>query len=615
MAIRDMTLPIGYRTVVIATAVVQFVLVALSLPLGELFSAAPLLHIDAAHHWYQIHVAADLAAQGRLVGYDPIFAAGYLGGVPYNTSAKFPAAIAASGVSPAVAFKLFSFAAAIAGPAAVPLAARSLGLAAGVGAIAAGLGLILWWASPIHWYHTGGVVAWPLTVLTASWFAAGLVAYVAGRAGTATLIGMTALGCILFLVHPMFPVAALPALAAAAWVFRGELQLRRLSIALVAVPAVCVALNVPWIVAMTQASGMASGQQPYQQIVDINMFWRDMLGLPSQGRGSRFYAVLVFLSLWGVFAAREREHKLLAGAFFVSGMATVLFADVGSVFKAVALLQPNRFSFQGYVLLLVPAALGILAMARAVQSTGVLRAAALASSALSALAILFYLNEVKRELSPTAPGHYGNAPPEVRDPGPLSAWVLDQLRQETGPDARVMFELSHARVLDNAHMAGYLAVQSGREFIGGAYPYTHFANVWDNWMFGRTLDATPVARFQAYLQLYNVGWILAHSDGLKRYLADVPNVTSVSSKGPLALYRVAIDHSFFVEGTGRVAACVVNRVDLADLQGDIVVLKYHFVPGLRTDPPTEIDGVKLLDDPEPFVRIRKPPPAVRLYRQ
>jgi hypothetical protein len=612
---RDMTLPGGYRTVVIATAAVQFVLTAIALPLGELFSATPLLNIDAAHHWYQVHVAAELAAQGRLVGYDPTFAAGYLGGVPYNTSAKFPAAIAALGASPAVAFKLFSFIAAIVGPAAVPLAARCLGVGAGIGAIAAALGLILWWASPIHWYHTGGVVAWPLAVFIASWFAAGLIAYITGRAGTVMLMGMTLLGAIMLLVHPMFPVAVLPAFAAAAWVFRRDIRPGRLLIVALGVPAVCVAANLPWILAMTQASGMAGGQQPYQQVVDIHMIWRDMLGLPSQGRGSRFYGVLVFLSLWGVFAGRDRTHRLLASAFFLSGMATVVFADLGSVLKAAALLQPNRFSFQAYVLLLVPAALGIVAMARAVHATGALRAAALAGSALGALAILFYLNEVRRELSPGAAGHYGYAPPEVRGPGPMSAWALDQLLQETTPEARVMFELSHARVLDNAHMAGYLAVHSGREFIGGAYPYTHFANAWDDWLFGRKPDAMPVAEFHAYLQLYNVGWIMAHSEGLKRYLANVPDVTPISSKPPLALYRVGIDRTFFVEGSGRVTARAVNRIDLADLQGETVVLKYHYVAGLRTDPPAEIDGVKLLDDPEPFVRIRKPPAAVRLYRE
>lgn len=611
-----MPLPGGYRTVLIATALVQFVLTAISLPLGELFSAAPLLHIDAAHHWYQIHVAAELAQQGRLVGYDPTFAAGYLGGIPYNTSAKLPAlVVAASGghLNPAVAFKLFSFVAAIVGPLALPLAARSLGLGAGVAAIVSLFTLILWWASPIHWYHTAGVVAWPVVVLMATWFAAGLIAYVTGRAGTWTAAGMAALGCVLFLVHPIFPLAAIIALIPLTWVFRREIAPRRLPVVLVVVPAICVGINLPWILAMTQASGMAGGQQPYQQVVDINMFWQDMLGLPGQGRGSKFYAVLVFLALWGVVAAREIAAKRLALALFIGGLATVLLADVGSAWRAVALVQPNRFGIQGYILLLLPAAIGVIAMAGALRSSGWMRGAAIASAALSVLAVVFYFNEVRRELSPRTAGHYGFAPPEVRGVGPMSGWALERLRQDTTASARVMFELSHARVHDDAHMAGYLAVQSEREFIGGAYPYTHFANVWDHWMLGRSLDAMPVAQFQAYLELYNIGWILAHSEALKRYLAGVPNVAAVSSREPLALYRVSIEHTFFAQGTGKVRARAVNRIDLADLQGDVVVLKYHYVPGLRTEPAVPVDGIRLLDDPEPFIRLTKPPGAVRLY--
>lgn len=609
-------LPGGYASVLALTAAVQFVLVAVSFPLGELFSATPLLHIDAAHHWYQVKVAVDLAQQGRLIGYDPFFAAGYLGGIPYNTSAKAPAAIAVfSGgwVSPAVAFKLFSVGSAIVGPLAIPLALRSLGLDARIGAIAAFLTLILWWASPIRWYHTAGIVAWPVAALMASWFAAGLTAYVTGRTSTRAVAGMTALGCVLFFVHPLFPLAAFFALAPLVWTFAREIMPRRLLAVLVVVPVICVAFNLPWIMAMTQTPGMAGGMQPYQQVVDINMFWQNMLGLPGQGRGSKFYFLLVFFGLWGVIATQEQAQKCLATALFLGGLGTTLFADVGSVIRIVAVVQPNRFSFQGYVLLLLPAALGVVALISALRTTGIVRGSAAASAAFGAVAIAFYVSEVHREISTSSLAHYGFAPPEVREPGPLSRWALDQLRQETDAGARVIFELSHARIHDDAHMAGYLAVTSDREFIGGAYPYTHFANAWDNWMFGRSLDALPVARFQGYLELYNVGWVLAHSDGLKRYLASVPNVSLVSSKDSLSLYRVAAKHSFFLQGTGKVAARGVNRIDLSGLQGDVVVLKYHYVPGMRAEPNARVDGVKLFDDPEPFIRISQPPPSVRLY--
>ena len=92
---RHRGIPGGFATVIALTLVVQLVLMSISFPLGELFTATPLLHIDAAHHWYEIHLAAELAQQGKLVGYDPLFAAGYMGGIPFNTSARLPALIAA----------------------------------------------------------------------------------------------------------------------------------------------------------------------------------------------------------------------------------------------------------------------------------------------------------------------------------------------------------------------------------------------------------------------------------------------------------------------------------------------------------------------------------------
>jgi hypothetical protein len=47
--------------------------------------------------------------------------------------------------------------------------------------------------------------------------------------------------------------------------------------------------------------------------------------------------------------------------------------------------------------------------------------------------------------------------------------------------------------------------------------------------------------------------------------------------------------------------------------GSEVVLKYHYVPGLVTEPPVQLSGEHLLDDPMPFIRIANPPAQLRLY--
>jgi hypothetical protein len=61
-----------------------------------LFSQVPLFYIDSPFHWYQVSAALGFCADGAFVGYDPWFAAGHVGGVNYNASAKMPALLAST---------------------------------------------------------------------------------------------------------------------------------------------------------------------------------------------------------------------------------------------------------------------------------------------------------------------------------------------------------------------------------------------------------------------------------------------------------------------------------------------------------------------------------------
>lgn len=603
------------RSIVLLTLALQFALVATGFPIGELLTPTPLLHIDAPHHWYQIDLAVQLARQGRLVGYDPTFAAGYLGGIIYNTSARLPALLAvvfAPWLTPAVAFKLVSFTCAVVGPAAVPAAARVLGLRPAVSAVAAGLTIVLWWASPIHWYHTAGVVAWAFAVLAAIWFAARIVTVACGEGTTGGFVLLCIAGAVLFLAHPVFPVATgfamLPLLVAR----RHALSATRLPLWLVLLPVACLVPNLPWILATLQHPGMADGAQPYQQVVDLNMVWQDMLGLPGAGRGSHFHAILVFLSCCAAARARQLRERQLARALLAAALALLVFAATGSMARPLAILQTNRFVIQAYVLLTLPAAIGLLAIVQDLRATGARRLAALGAAALALPALLYCINEVRQELSPGRRAYYGSAPPQVHPLGPTSRWALERVCNQTDPGARVLFELSLARVHDGGHMAGYLASRCAREFIGGAYPFTHFASFQDGEAFGQPIGDLPPAMFRQTLERYNVGWLLVHSPRSRRYLARLPFVTLISEGQGLAFYRTELPHTYFLQGSGTVRARGANHVDLADLVGATIVLKYHYLPGMRTEPPARIDGVRVGDDPTPFVRIRQPPAQLRL---
>lgn len=67
--------------VVSVALALQVILVSWTFPISALATDPPFFYIDGAYHWYKMRVARELGLQGRLTGYDPYFAAGYLGGV------------------------------------------------------------------------------------------------------------------------------------------------------------------------------------------------------------------------------------------------------------------------------------------------------------------------------------------------------------------------------------------------------------------------------------------------------------------------------------------------------------------------------------------------------
>src|SRR5690349_21754948 len=120
-----------YLLLISVLSLIQFALVSKTFPLAELWSENPIFHNDGGYHWYQIKVAINLAATNNIVGYDPFFAAGYVGGIPHNASAKLPAVLSfmsGSWFSEIVAYKLFVFISAILCVVCVPVASRLLQL-------------------------------------------------------------------------------------------------------------------------------------------------------------------------------------------------------------------------------------------------------------------------------------------------------------------------------------------------------------------------------------------------------------------------------------------------------------------------------------------------------
>lgn len=603
--------PFPWR-VLVAVLLVQLALQSYFFPVGELLTPTRLTHIDAAFHTYQIHVAEALCAQHRLVGYDPFFAGGHLAGVTFNASAKVPALLACVGgtlVGPEVAYKLFSFTMGVLAPGAIVVAAAMVGIEGTAVALAGLLALLTWWTGPVRWYHTAGLVSFvafaywvvPFTVL-----AGGLLERLRPRA--LAVLALLAAGGVL--LHPLFAVAAVLLLApwAAAAVTRpgGALRIGLVALACVA----CVVLvNGGWLWASFSAPSFATIPQPYQRIVDPLLVLREPLGMAATAsNGSRLYLALC-AGMLGCLALprsplRSRLLTLLAGWAVL-----MTWASLGATVPAIGALQPNRFSVLAWLVLIIPASQGLLAMASAVRAAGPVlqRGLCMAGLLAAGAVVVFYLRETGLEVFSANKNRYGVTRPEVKPVGAMSVALQNFLRTQTDGSARVLFETSLARVHDQAHLAGLYALDAQREFIGGPYPFTDFASAWDDFAFGARLSDRPGAELRELLDAYNVSWVLCHSAGCKAAMASQTETRPVAEFGVVTAYRRTRAASFSFNGDAQVLRRCINRVDIRASGASELILKYHWTEGLTIDPPATISHRTVVPGARPFIVVQNAP--------
>ena len=603
----------GFRWLLLGILLIQFVLVAFAFPLNELLTQTPIFHIDSPFHWYKLEVARDLASKGHVLGYNPYFAAGYLDGVNLNAALKLPAllgVLAAPWLSSVVMYKLFVFAMALLGPLCIPVAARWMRLPLLAATIASTLALLLWWVSAIRWYHTAGMVTYIFVIYLALPYAALVIRYLTESTTWKVPVGLAAIGALGMFIHPEFPIPVVFLVLALLPVYIRRIAMRRIPVAFVVIPVACLLPNLFWLIPMFGKVAFHSyyGTQPYQQAVNLSIVWDEALGrITHDARGARLNIVLWLATLWACVAPVDSFMRRLSYGLIFASVGLILFAALGAAVPIIAKLQPNRFSVAGYLYLCVPAAVGFVAIFDGLSLNGVWRILSRAGLVCTVIVCAFFLRELGREVSTADIPHHGARPPIVNGLGHYSTWLLSWLTNHTDKSARILFQVSKGRIIDDAHMASYFALQSDREFIGGPYPFMLFPNFSDDQIFGKSIDQVRPHEVWDYIHLYNIGWIVAFSEEAKRLFGKMPGLTPGEGYGPFKTWVVAEPHSFFVEGSGRIVASKVGWIELDSLKGDMVTLKYHYIPGMRSVPPVNIESVQMKGDPIPFVRIVKPP--------
>jgi hypothetical protein len=197
--------------------------------------------------------------------------------------------------------------------------------------------------------------------------------------------------------------------------------------------------------------------------------------------------------------------------------------------------------------------------------------------------------------------------------------IVEWIEKETPVEARVLFEESGDEtgfVYDGTYLSSFIPHWTARQLIGGPINLYndrhHFAEFHSGKLLKKDIQTLSDDEIRNYFRLYNIGAVVAFHPASIQRLQSIPGLVGLDRQiGPVHLMKVNQPLTWFFEGSGKLKASL-NRLELSELKGKEIVLKYHWTKGLSASPPASIVPVKIGDDPIPFIKIIQPPAGLIL---
>ncbi len=198
--------------------------------------------------------------------------------------------------------------------------------------------------------------------------------------------------------------------------------------------------------------------------------------------------------------------------------------------------------------------------------------------------------------------------------------VVDWIANETPKSGRILFEESGDEsgfIYDGMYLSSFVPQLTGRQLIGGpANLYNdrhHFAEFHSGVLFKRGIDGMSPAEIREYLGLYNIGAIVCFSPSARQSFQRLPDCLALERDlGKIVLIKVNQPLNWFLKGEGELAADL-NAIHCSEVKGEEVILKYHWIAGIKSEPPLKIKPTFVMDDPIPFIKIAHPPSEFTLF--
>ncbi len=572
----------------------------------EVFANPPIHYVDYATHYAAVESASHFLAQGQLWGYDPFFHAGVAAGTLFDLDNKAVElasyALTRLGLARPLAFNLVVLSLLAAAPFGVWLAARGWGLTPTAAGLAQLLTLAVWYGDETaRWMWQGSIFSFAAAALGSLWVGAAFWRVCShGLSRWRDILVWSLLGPLLFWLHPGVLLTLAPLMGAGIIAnYRPRFERDGQSTAtygartwglwvmLGAWMAWVVFVNWPWLNVALRFLHTRTATDVFLQ-----GGWAQ-LGYDMGAPHFALRLVLIALACAGLWMWR-REHRRDWRLVAIC-MTLWLVLAYGGAPLGLGPAQPYRLVMPALALATLPASDGLV---RLYQSSS-RRAGIVALAACLAIApALYHARPQGKRLQDGTPSDYlsGPQPPE---------WAVCRALQK--------LDLQSGRVLTNEWRLGaFLPACSGAQVIGGPFSpvWTVFGHTNADYegLLGRPVRGLSTPELGVLLAQYNVHWVVVNAGFAEFFtLADWERehpglLTVIETDKPFVLYSVDPPSTWFFEGAGRVTA-TYNRLTLEGASPGGVVLKYHWLESLRTDPPLPLRPVFVGDDPVPFIAI------------
>lgn len=327
--------------------------------------------------------------------------------------------------------------------------------------------------------------------------------------------------------------------------------------------------------------------------------------------------MLMGLGILGLVRWKKEGDAFKAFLFVASIIFFFLLAYYGSFLNFTSNLMPLRFVIVMNIFLTIPASRGIAELYRLFLIDKDLKTTCISLAAVlyltgTLLSNPYYHLFVKKDFRLIT-----SIPQPIEE---LIQWTMDN----TSTEGRILiessdFETSHQYY--GTHLPYVMPLITNREYIGN---YAYYPVCLDNFtsftsyrLFEKPIEYYTYEKLAPYLDLYNIKWVIVWSDASKQLFQSSPAHFIFKKRvDKFFIFEANRAPSFFLKGTGEKKA-ELNTIELNNVKPENgeVILSYHWMKYLKTDPPRKLERTFFLDDPVGFIKIIDPPPSLIIYNR